>query len=160
MFLIESFKFTTLIVPVPVKQPWIIWVDALHESVCSDNVTTTKHNCVHISWDVFHVNIRKISALRYKIRQSPQHFLQLPITPLPGNKWDNIINHTHTILSTWIYKTRLGVTQAPFVIFSVSNIFDPAKVPVRFFASHSYLTGVTASILRRHLSNINVIFNS
>ena len=39
----------------------------------------------------------------------------------------------------------LGVTKAPFVNFSVSKIFDPVKVPVRLFASHSYLPGVTAT---------------
>ena len=52
----------------------------------------------------------------------------------------------------------VGVTKAPFVNFSVSKIFDPAKVPVRLFASHSYLTGVTAAELRQHLSIMNVIF--
>ena len=54
----------------------------------------------------------------------------------------------------------VGVTKAPFVNFSVSRIFDLAKVPVRLFASHSYLTGVTAAELRQHLSNMNVIYNS
>ena len=33
-------------------------------------------------------------------------------------------------------RTGVGVTKAPFVIFSVSKIFDLAKVPVRFFKSH------------------------
>ena len=54
----------------------------------------------------------------------------------------------------------VGVTKAPFVHFSVSKIFDMAKVHLRFFESHSYLTGVTAAELRRHLPNINTIFNS
>ena len=54
----------------------------------------------------------------------------------------------------------VGVTKAPFVNFSASKIFDLAKVPFRLFESHSYLTGVTAAELRRHLPNINVIFNS
>ena len=54
----------------------------------------------------------------------------------------------------------VGVTKAPFANFSVSKIFDLAKVPVRFPESHSYLTGVTAAELRRHLPNINEIFNS
>ena len=53
----------------------------------------------------------------------------------------------------------VGVTKAPFVNFSVSKIFDLAKVPVRLFAWHSYLTGVTTAELRRHLSNMNMIFN-
>ena len=53
----------------------------------------------------------------------------------------------------------VGVTKAPFVNFSVSKIFGLAKVPVRLFASHSYLTGVTAAELRQHLSNMNMIFN-
>ena len=52
------------------------------------------------------------------------------------------------------------VTNAPFIDFSVSKFFYLAKVPVRFLESHSYLTGVTAAELRRHLSNINAIFNS
>ena len=33
------------------------------------------------------------------------------------------------------------------------------KVPVRLFESLSYLTGVTAAELRRHLLNMNVIFH-
>ena len=53
----------------------------------------------------------------------------------------------------------MGVTKAPFVNFSVSNIFDLAKVHVRYLESHSYLTGVPAAGLRRHLSNINAIIN-
>ena len=53
----------------------------------------------------------------------------------------------------------VGVTKAPFVNFSASKIFDLAEVPVRFFVSHSYLPGVTAAQLRRHLANINVIVN-
>ena len=56
------------------------------------------------------------------------------------------------------YWPGVGVTKAPFVNFSVSKIFDLANVPVMFLASHSYLTVVTAAELRRHLSNINVIF--
>ena len=55
---------------------------------------------------------------------------------------------------------RVAVTKAPFVNFSVSKIFDLAKVPVRFFELHSYLTGVAAAELRWLLSNIKVIFNS
>ena len=57
-------------------------------------------------------------------------------------------------------KLGVGVTKAPFANFSVSKIFDLAKVYVRFPESHSYLTGVTAAELRRHLPNINAIFNS
>ena len=53
-----------------------------------------------------------------------------------------------------------GVTKAPFANFSVSKFFDLAKVPVRFPESHAYLTGVTAAELRRHLPNMNAIFNS
>ena len=56
-------------------------------------------------------------------------------------------------------RSGVGVTKAPFVNFSVSKIFDLAKVPVIFFESLSYLTGITAAQLRRYLSNINVIFN-
>ena len=47
----------------------------------------------------------------------------------------------------------VGVTKAPFVNFSVSTILDLAKIPITFFESHSYLTGVAAAELRRHLSN-------
>ena len=60
----------------------------------------------------------------------------------------------------FITSPGVGVTKAPFANFSVSKIFDLAKVPVRFPESHSYLTGVTAAELRRHLPNINAIFNS
>ena len=54
----------------------------------------------------------------------------------------------------------VGITKAPFVNFSVSNIFHLVKVPLRLFKSHLYLTGATTAELRRHLSNINMIFNS
>ena len=53
----------------------------------------------------------------------------------------------------------MGVTKAPFVNFSVSKMFDLAKVPAILFTSHSYLTGVTAAELRQYLSNMNMIFN-
>ena len=39
----------------------------------------------------------------------------------------------------------VGVTKAPFVNFSVSKIFGHAKVPVKLFQSHSYLSGVAAA---------------
>ena len=54
----------------------------------------------------------------------------------------------------------VGVTKAPFVNFSVNKIFDLAKVLLRLFESHLYLASATAAELRRHLPNINVIFNS
>ena len=54
----------------------------------------------------------------------------------------------------------VGVTKAPFVNFSVSKMFDLAKVHVTVFESRSYLTGVTAAGLRQHLSNMNLILNS
>ena len=55
----------------------------------------------------------------------------------------------------------VGATKALFVNFPVSKIiFDLAKVPVTFFESRSYLTGVMPAELRRHLPNMNVIFNS
>ena len=57
------------------------------------------------------------------------------------------------------FPSGVGVTKAPFVNFSVSKIFDLAKVNLRSFESHSYLTGITAAELRRYLSNINMIFN-
>ena len=53
----------------------------------------------------------------------------------------------------------MGVTKTLFVNFSVSKMFDLAKVHVRFLESYSYLTGVPAAELRRHLSDINAIFN-
>ena len=49
----------------------------------------------------------------------------------------------------------MGVTKAPFVNFSVSKIFELAKIPVRFLEWYSYLAGVTAAELQ-HLPNINV----
>ena len=52
----------------------------------------------------------------------------------------------------------VGITKAKFVNFSERKILDLAKVPLRLFESHFYLTGVTAAELRRHLSNINMIF--
>ena len=55
---------------------------------------------------------------------------------------------------------RGGGTKITFVNFSMSKIFDLALVPVWFFESHSYLTSVTAAQLRRHPSNINVIYST
>ena len=52
---------------------------------------------------------------------------------------------------------EVGVTKASFVNFSVSTIFESAKVPVKFFAAHSYMT---AAEQRRHLSYMNVVFSS
>ena len=54
--------------------------------------------------------------------------------------------------------SRVGVTKAPFVNFSISKTLDLAKLPAGLFESNSYLTGVTAAELRRHLSNMNMIF--
>ena len=58
------------------------------------------------------------------------------------------------------YAPGVGVTKALFVNFSLSKMIDLAQVPVTFFESHSYFTGVTAAELRQHLSNMNMIFNS
>ena len=77
---------------------------------------------------------------------------------------DEAMTIQRTILKLFDTNTPLrpgaGVTKAPFANFSVNKNFDLAKVPVRFLESRSYLTGVTAAELRRHLPNINVIFNS
>ena len=57
-------------------------------------------------------------------------------------------------------QSGVGVTKVPFVNFSASKIFDLAKVPLRFFESHVYLTGAPVAELRQHLSNINMIFKN
>ena len=54
----------------------------------------------------------------------------------------------------------MGVTKAPSINFSISKIFDLAKVLFELFEWHSYLIGATGAELWQHLSNINVIFNS
>ena len=68
----------------------------------------------------------------------------------------------HISLSEVIDKVEyipvVGVTKAPFVDFSVEEIFDIAKVGFRFLESLSYLTAVAAAELRRHLSNMSLIF--
>ena len=69
------------------------------------------------------------------------------------------INQNTGYLLNITFISGVGVTKAPFVNFSVSKIFDLARVLLRLFDSHLYLTGATAAELRRHLSNINVIFN-
>ena len=69
--------------------------------------------------------------------------------------WDGAIKRVMDGVSSGV-----GVTKNPFANFSVSKIFDLAKVPVRISESQSYLTGVTAAELRRHLPNMNAIFNS
>ena len=77
---------------------------------------------------------------------------------------DNYGRHSDLKLGAMYVMTAthpgVGVTKALFVNFSVSKIFDFAKVPGRFFESHSYLAGVTAAELRRHLPNINMIFDT
>ena len=52
-----------------------------------------------------------------------------------------------------------GGVKAPVVNFSVSKIFNLAKVPLRLFEAQTYLTGVTADELLWHLQNINMVFN-
>ena len=57
------------IAPVPVKQPWGIWLKALHASVRCCNITTIQQNHVYILWDVLCIagarnytkNVSKIS---------------------------------------------------------------------------------------------------
>ena len=56
--------------------------------------------------------------------------------------------------------THICVTRPQWVNCSVSTIFELVKVSVRFFESHSYLTGVTAAELQQHLSKTKLIFNS
>ena len=76
--------------------------------------------------------------------------------------------HTHRYLYTppcyftliSVMLSGVGVTKAAFDSFSEIMIFDLVKVPLRLYESHLYLTGATAAELRRHLSNINVIFNN
>ena len=55
----------------------------------------------------------------------------------------------------------VGVTKAPFVNFSVSKIFNLAKLCVRLFASHSYLTGGTAAEhdIQKVISVLTVVKN-
>ena len=50
------------------------------------------------------------------------------------------------VLYDYHYSLRAGVTKASFVNFSVSQIFDVAKVSLRLFESHLYLTGATAAV--------------
>ena len=57
------------------------------------------------------------------------------------------------------WKTRDGDISSAVVNFSVAIISDLAKVPVKptqgtYWISHSYLTGVAAVKLRRHLSDM------
>ena len=70
-----------------------------------------------------------------------------------------LLNVVHFILASVILQSPVvGNTKDLVTNFSHGDIFDPSKVPVRSFASGSYLTGVTAAKLQWHLSNMNVIF--
>ena len=80
--------------------------------------------------------------------------------PLIFNETLNNTQLISAVITVTVDGPGVGVTKAPFVNFSVSKIFDLIKVPLRLFKSHSYLTGATAAELRRHPSNINMIFNS
>ena len=48
-------RWGNIIAPVPVKPPWRIWVNILHESSKNGDITTTKQSTIkamHILWDV------------------------------------------------------------------------------------------------------------
>ena len=60
-------------------------------------------------------------------------------------------NDTVGVYHYWSHASRDGVRKVPSVNFSIKEIFDFAKILVRFFASLSYLTGATTAELRRHL---------
>ena len=99
-------------------------------------------------------------SLRFKNRTSLLPVVQYYIGP----RHNAIKCHLFHNRNIWVGHSHMlpgvGVTKAPFVNFSVSKIFGLAKVHVRFPESHPYLTGVTAAELRRHLPNMNAIFNS
>ena len=120
------------------------------------NVQHTIHSTVmdqegrFIILDIEVHDIRMTLANLYAPNQDDQHFFQhlkIEIECIPND--NRIIGGD--------YNPGVGVTKAPFVDFSVSKIFVLAKVPLRLFESHLYLTGATAAELRRHLSNINAI---
>ena len=68
-----------------------------------------------------------------------------------------IYMHIHLCLCMYVcIRSWVGVTKTPFINFSISKNFDPPKVPARFFESQTE----SQAELRRHLSNINMIFNS
>ena len=82
--------------------------------------------------------------------------------PLPANigtvgitTWES-----HQQTAVWVKVSWGGGYKTQFINFSVSKIFDFAKVPFTFFESRSYLTGFTKAELQQHLSNVNAIFNS
>ena len=64
----------------------------------------------------------------------------------------------HITMVMWHWTYILG-WWVPKFHSSISPLENFAKVLVRFFESHSYLTGVATAKLRRHLSNMNTIFN-
>ena len=92
---------------------------------------------------------RKMFSFDDVIMLTRGHMLR--VVPSSKRVYDSSCNLCH--------RSGMGVTKTPFVNFSVSKIFVLAKVPLRLFESHLYLTGATAAQLRRHLSNINEIFN-
>ena len=84
--------------------------------------------------------------------------MRLALIDWPQTPWHpRVMGRLRT--QPWLYRVcvlpGVGVTKAPFANFSVSKIFDLAKVPLKLFESHLYLTGATAAELRRHLPNIN-----
>ena len=60
----------------------------------------------------------------------------------------------------WIKWQGLGDTKGLMLNFSVRKNLNLGRIPIRFFESHSYLTGVSADKLQRHLSNINMLLNN
>ena len=67
---------------------------------------------------------------------------------------------SHEWLSTLgvIDMSGVGVTNIPFLNFSISDTSDFVKVLFRSLELHSDFTGVIATMLQWHLSNMDVIF--
>ena len=72
--------------------------------------------------------------------------------------YDNCLHASITCINN--LRPWVRVTKSLLIVFSMWQVFKLVKAPVRFFESHSYLTGVTAAKLCWHLSNMNMIFNT
>ena len=127
---------------------WLTRVNAISWNLWSVNCVSVLQE-KKFAWNQCQDLVRKANAYLVKLLGSYSLETQVVVT-LSTRRW---------LLLYISMGPGVGVTKAPFVNFSVSKIFDMAKVHVRFFESHSYLTGVTAAELRQHLSNMNMIFN-
>ena len=90
-----------------------------------------------------------------------------PVSCIPCMTWTPpYCRTTMGIISLWCMSLvncggqEWGFLKLRSLISPKAKLFILKKVSLRLVESHSYLTGANAAELRRHLPNLNMIFNS